>query len=456
MAPATTNDAIAIVGMSCRFAGCADVKEYWGRILSGQRAFSESVDARKFLSRDPSQFGSLPTASGGFLGKGWQVSPSSLPSGGAQTLSPEHALSCELVQQALKNAPDSTKSIRHDRVGLVVGMAPQMDAAAAAWFQLGIGVDQTVEAIRKCFPHGTTEQFEALRASLASSLPKYDSRSVQNLLSHAILSILAERFDVCGPIYAVNSGDCSSHTAIMAAARDLADGKADMMIACGICGAISPQYMMPYARLGVLSKSDSMHPYGREADGMLLGEGGGALVMRRLNDAIRDGDRIYSVFRSGASTGGGVKNGGPLVSALRAACGGTDASSIELVEGTGAAIPQIDRDETRALTTVWGENARQGSVALGSATALIGHTGPSSGMAGAIKASLALYHRVIPPSQEAATPGLQLKLAETPFYLNMAPRPWIHDDLGSPRRATVCALTRDGFGSALIFEQARS
>ena len=447
-------EGIAIVGLSCRFAGCQDVKSYWRRILSGERAFSENDAARRYLSRDPSQFSHLPTAWGAFLRDLWQVSPSALPSGGAQTLSPEHALACELVLQALKDAPDSVRAVRHDRVGLVVGMASQMDTASANWFQLGIGIDQTIETLRSCFPHGTTEQFESIRASLAASLPRYDSRTAQSLLSHAMLPVLAGRFDINGPAYAVNSGSTSSHIAIISAAGDLACGRADLAVVCGVRGAVTPQYMMPYARLGVLSKSDAMHPYGRDADGVLLGEGGGALVMRRLSDAIRDGDRIYAVFRSGASAAGGAKNGVGLSASLKAACGDIQASSIELVEGEGAAIAQEDRDEVRALSAAWGADARQGSAALGSSTGIIGHTGPSSGMAGVVKAALAIHNRVIPPSQEASSPGGQLKLGETPFYLNMAPRPWIHDDLGSPRRAAVCALTREGFGAAILLEQA--
>lgn len=449
-------EGVAIVGMSCRFAGCADVRAYWRRILSGERAFSESDAARRYLSRDPATFGHLPTAWGAFLGDLWQVSPSALPSGGVQPLSPEHALACELVQQALKDAPDSVKAVRHDRVGLVVGMSPQMDSASANWFQLGLGVDQTIEALRSCFPHGTTEQFEAIRSSLVASLPHYDSRSAHSLLSHSILPVVAGRFDVNGPAYAVNSGNTSSHLAIMSAAEDLRRRRVDMAIVCGMRGAVTPQYMMPYARLGVLSKSEAMHPYGSDADGILLGEGGGALVMRRLSDAVRDGDRIFAVFRSGASAAGGAKNGGALTASLKAACGDVPVSSIELVEGEGASIPQIDRDEVRALSSVWGADARRGSTALGAASGLIGHMGPAAGMAAIIKTSLALHNRVIPPSQETASPGPQLKLNETPFYLNMAPRPWIHDDLGSPRRAAACAITRDGFGAAIVVEQADS
>ena len=143
----------------------------------------------------------------------------------------------------------------------------------------------------------------------------------------------------------------------------------------------------------------------------------------------------------------------------RCACrqAGVAAASVRLVEGEGSALPQHDRDEIRALVGVYAEDDHPGpaTVSLGSVKGLIGHTGPAAGAAGLAKAALALYHRVIPPAQEAGRPNPQLKLGETPFYLNLSPRPWIHNDQGFPRRAAVTALTYDGYAACLLLEQFR-
>ncbi len=458
-------DAVAIVGLSCRFAGCADLRAFWLRILSGEPAFSDCADpdARRFLARDASQFGHVPTLRGGYLQDLWQASPSALdiPAASLQSANPEFALASDLVQQAMKSAEKSLKSVPRDRLGLIVGHSPQMDAASVNWVQHGIAVDQTVDIIRRCFPHGSTEQFEALRASLVAALPQFDSRNARTLLSHAMVPLLTEHFDISGPSFAINSGGVSSHLAIIAACDALNARRADTVVAGGVQGVVSPQYMMPYAKLGLLSKSDAMHPFGQDADGLLLGEGGGFAVLKRLEDAVRDEDRIYAIIRAGASAAGGKgeKNGAALTASCRAACRATSVtpSSVKLVEGEGSAIPAQDRDEVRSIAAVYADGDRPGAgtVALGSVKGLVGHTGPAAGVAGLVKASLALYHRVIPPAQDAGRPGGQLKLGDTPYYLNLSPRPWIHNDQGFPRRAAVTALTYDGYGACLLLEQFR-
>ena len=465
MAEPTGKDAVAIVGLSCRFAGCADVRAFWLRVLAGEPAFSDSPDpdARRFLARDPGQFGHLPTIRGGYLQDLWQASPSALdiPASALPATNPEFALASDLLLQALRNAGDSVKSVPRDRIGLIVGHAPQMDAASVNWVQHGIVVDQTVDLVRRCFPHGSTEQFEALRASLVAALPQYDSRNAHLLFSHAILPLLTEHFDISGPAFAVNAGGISSQLAVVAALNALRAHLADVVVAGGIQGVVSPQYMMPYAKLGLLSKSDAMHPFGQDADGLLLGEGGGLIVFKRLEDAIRDEDRIYAILLSGTSAAGGTgaKNGTSLTASCRTACrqAGIEPSSVKFIEGEGAALPAQDKDEVRALAAVSADGGRPvpGTIALGSVKGLVGHTGPAAGAAGLVKTTLALYHRVIPPSQEAGRPNAQLKLGETPFYLNFAPRPWIHNDQGSPRRAAVTALTFDGYAACLIMEQFR-
>ncbi|MBQ6248148.1 MAG: polyketide synthase, partial [Kiritimatiellae bacterium] len=290
---------------------------------------------------------------------------------------------------------------------------------------------------------------------------QYDSRNAYILFSHALLPLLTEHFDISGPATAVNAGGVSAHLAIVAAVDALLARQADMVIAGGMQGVVSPQYLMPYAKLGLLSKSEAMHPFGQDADGLLLGEGGGFAVLKRLDDAIRDEDRIYAIVRGAASAAGGnvAKNGASLTALCRAVCrqAGIDPASVKLVEGEGAALPAQDKDEVRSIAAIYPDGSRPGpgTVALGSVKGLIGHTGPAAGAAGLIKAALSLYQRVIPPSQEAGRPNSQLKLGETPFYLNLSPRPWIHNDQGFPRRAAVTALTFDGYAACILLEQFR-
>ena len=168
---------------------------------------------------------------------------------------------------------------------------------------------------------------------------------------------------------------------------------------------------------------------------------------------------VCNVDDASAAGGNVAKNGASLTTVCRAVCrqAEIDPASVRLVEGEGSALPAQDKDEVRSIAAVYAEGKRPtaGTVALGSVKGLIGHTGPASGAAGLIKAALSLYQRVIPPSQDAGRPNAQLKLGETPFYLNLSPRPWIHNDQGFPRRAAVTALTFDGYAACLLLEQFR-
>ena len=465
MASIDDQTSIAIIGIGCRFAGCSDLKAFWTRVLMGQSAFSSSPDpdASHFLGRPNAPFGRVTTLQGGYLRDLWQVNPASidLPTSALQGTNPEIPLATELASQAMRNANLTGKTaVSHDRMGLTLGYSPQMDCSTVNWCQQGLVVDQTLDLIRRCFPHGSTEEFEILRENLLTGLPTYDSRNITSLFHHTIVMSIASRLDLCGPVYCVNGGGISSQLAIQSACDELISNRADMMLSGAIQGPLNPQSMMPCSKMGLLSKSDAMHPYGRDADGLLLGEGGGFLVLKRQPDALRDGDRIYATIRStGISASGNKKKASeafPLAtkSALRQK--DIQFRSLGLIEGDGSSIPSLDRLEVKSLTGLFEDFATfdVSTVALGSAKGLIGDCGAAAGMAGTIKAALALHHRIIPPSQEARTPAEQLRLAETPFYLNLSPRPWVHDDAGLPRRAGIASLAIGGGASFLVLEQA--
>lgn len=466
MADRCDNSAVAIIGLACRFAGCADLKAFWTRVLMGRPAFSlpDGPDACRLPpGRAGTRFGRVATLRGGYLRDLWQVSPASLdlPAAALGGTNPEVPLATELAATALRDANQAGKAtVPHERVGLALGYSPQMDVATVNWVQQGIVVDQTLDLVRRCFPHGGTEEFEALRASLVAALPQYDSRNITSLFHHTIVMSVASRLDLCGPAYCLDGGGISGQLAIRSACDELRSGRADLMLAGAVQGPLAPQAMMPCSQMGLLSKSDAMHPYGKDADGLLLGEGGGMLVLKRQADAVRDGDRVYAAIRSAgvAASGNKRKASEAFPLAARSAFRQHDIRfrSIGLVEGDGSSIPALDRAEVKSLAGLYEDFSPfdSSTVALGSAKALVGDCGAAAGVAGAIKAALALHHRIIPPSQEAKTPAEQLRLPETPFYLNLAPRPWVHDDAGLPRRAGIASMAIGGGAAFLVLEQA--
>ncbi|HEU4402348.1 MAG TPA: acyltransferase domain-containing protein, partial [Candidatus Polarisedimenticolia bacterium] len=196
-----------------------------------------------------------------------------------------------------------------------------------------------------------------------------------------------------------------------------------------------------------------------EADGTLLGEGAGVVVLKRLEEALDDGDRIYSVLRSVGTASDGKAMGilAPRVEgeelAMRRAYerGGIDPDSVGLLEAHGTGTPVGDATEIEALRRVFGADDKSPRCALGSVKSMIGHCIPAAAAAGLIKAALAVYHNVLPPTlhADASNP----RLAGSRFYLNTETRPWVHAG-PAPRRAGVSAFGFGGINAHAILEEA--
>lgn len=454
---------IAIVGMSCRFAGSEDLKAYWLRILKGAPAITPYQDksAERYLHEDADSFRRITTLNGGYLNDLWQVRGTSLnlPQSALAGTNPEFPLAVELALNALRDVGENAAALPRDRISAIIGYSPTITPSIVGWCQHAFVVDQTMEVIRRCFPHGSSSDFDALNKNFIASLPDYDSRNTINLFQHTIASAIADKCNICGSTFCVDRGEISSHVAIQAACDALILGRADLVLAGAIQGLVTPAALMPYSRLGVLSKNGSIHPFGKDANGSLPGEGGGFLALKRHSDALKAGDRIYAIIRACdiASDGNSMHIDGGLASAIKKTCSRlpTELDTFGLLEANGTGIPSFDKAEVKAVNAILGTPSQlpPESIALGSVKALIGHTAAASGIAGTIKAALSLYHRVIPPSQEAGKAADYLKLAETPFYLNPRPRPWIHNDAGPARRAGVSAIAFGRSSAHLLLEQ---
>ena len=218
---------------------------------------------------------------------------------------------------------------------------------------------------------------------------------------------------------------------------------------------------MPYARLGLLSRQPAPLPFGHDADGTLLGEGGAFFVLRRVEEALEDGDRVYAVLRGfGVACEGRDFNlrGGPdekvhrraLERAYAVSGGRPDAG---LIEAHGCGIPAWDRAEFRALSSLFGPR-RSGwpDVAAGSLKGQFGHAGAAAGAAGVAKAALGLYHRILPPSPDNGDAPASLHVRDSAFYFATEARPWAHHGL-RPRRAGVSAIGFNGLHAHVVLEE---
>jgi acyl transferase domain-containing protein/NAD(P)-dependent dehydrogenase (short-subunit alcohol dehydrogenase family)/acyl carrier protein len=272
---------------------------------------------------------------------------------------------------------------------------------------------------------------------------------------------ISKHFDLGGTNCVVDAACASSFSALHLAGMELATGKSDMVVTGGIDTFNSIFMYMCFSKTPALSPSGDAKPFDASGDGTILGEGLGLVVIKRLSDAERDGDRIYAVIRGvgSSSDGKGEAIYAPSAAGQKKALlnaysqAGVSPATIGLLEAHGTGTRVGDAVEVSALREVFGE-ADKPWCCLGSVKSQIGHTKAAAGAAGLIKASLALHHKVIPPTIKVKKPLEEVTAGRTPFYLAAEKRPWLHSG-SSPRRAGVSAFGFGGSNFHVVLEEYR-
>jgi acyl transferase domain-containing protein len=459
-----TIPSVAIVGMACLFPKAPDAETFLANMLASVDAIGDPPDewaSDVVLDVDSDANDRLYTARGGYLGSlaefdpvALGVMPSSLD--GAE---PEHALALRIGWEALADAGYDRDGVDHERTEVVLGRGTYVNRGFVAFLQHTLAVDQTIHVLATLHPEHSPAELAEIKRELKAALPPFTAETAPGLVSSVMCGRIANRLDLMGPAFVVDAACASSLIAVDVGMSDLLAGKCDLVLAGGVQVSSTFPIALIFSRLGALSRRGQIRPFTADADGTLLGEGVGMLVLRRLQDAARDGDRIYAVIRGvgSASDGRGAGVLAPRlegeVLAMRRAYERANVApdSVGLVEAHGTGTPVGDSTELQALTRVYGKDS-DGSphVALGSVKSMIGHAIPAAGAAGLIKAALALHHRVLPPTlhHEPAHPAL----AGTPFYLNGETRPWVHGGR-LPRRAAVSAFGFGGINAHAVLEE---
>lgn len=456
---------IAIIGMAGLFPKAADVSAFWANIL-------ESVDATDDplpewgadLFHDPASddLGRLYTRRGGFLKelsrfdpRTFGIMPVSVAGG-----EPDQFHALDLAGRALEDAGLREGDYQPETTGIILGHGIHAHRANTNGIQHGLVLDQTVGLLASLFPELSRDRQQQLRTVLRNRLPALNVDSVPGLVPNMMTGRIANRFNLMGPNYIIDAACASSLIAVDAAMTELRQGRADVMLAGGVNTTTSPLVYMVFCELGALSRSSRVQPFAAGADGTLLGEGGGVVVLKRLPDAVRDSNRVYAVLKAVGQASDGRAKGlmaprleGEALAISRAyRQAGFSPERIGLLEAHGTGIPLGDQTEIHALRQVMG--ARRGrlpEVALGSIKSMIGHCIPAAGIASLIKVTLALHHRILPPTQ-CAEPNPRLGLEQTPFYLNTETRPWIHSG-PALRCAGINAFGFGGINTHAILEE---
>jgi acyl transferase domain-containing protein len=458
-------DDIAIIGMSCIYPGAPDLKSFWQNIISKVDAVSDAPESwRADLFFDPNSEANdrIYCKKGGFIDEFVEFNPLefNIMPGAVEGADPEPFMALRLAQEAIADAGYIERSFDRERTGVIIGKGNSIDRGKFTCAQHVIVVDQVLRIIKHINPDISQASLQRIKKELKASLPPYNTDNCPWLVSNLVSGGIANRLDLKGPNFTVDAACASSVIALNMGMRELLNHTCDMVLIGGSQLSTTPAVFQIFCQLGALSRSGRIRPFDKDADGTLLAEGIGMVVIKRLEDARRDGDRIYALIKSIgiASDGRGASILAPRVEGEFLAINrayeesGIAPDSIDMIEAHGTGTTVGDVIEIQSLTQMFG--ARKGPVpncAIGSVKSMIAHTIPAAGMAGLIKTALALYHKVLPPTL-VDEPNPDLGLSKTPFYLNTEPRPWINGKQ-NPRRAGLNSFGFGGINTHTILEE---
>ncbi|WP_371640167.1 SDR family NAD(P)-dependent oxidoreductase [Streptomyces virginiae] len=431
---------IAIVGMACAYPGAPDLAAYWAMVLAGTDAVTEVPaerwDPELYYDADPARAGErTPSRWGGFLGPvPFDALAHGIPPASLAGIEPVQLLALEISARALGDAGyGKDRAFDRSRTSVVFGAEAGTELAGAY-------------GLRALHPAYLGE----LPAELDAQLPRLTEDSFPGILANVIAGRVANRLDLGGANCTVDAACASSLAALDLACRQLRDHDSDMVLCGGadVHNGIN-DYLM-FASVRALSPGGRCRPFDAAADGIALGEGVGALVLKRLADAERDGDRVYAVIKAvgAASDGRSLGLTAPRPEGQRRALerayarAGVTPAQVGLIEAHGTGTVVGDSTELSVLSELFTTSgAEPGSCALGSVKSQLGHTKCAAGLAGLIKAARAVHTGVRPPTLHIDTPNPAWRAQSSPFSFDSEARPW-----PVPAERRIAGVSAFGFG----------
>lgn len=442
---------VAIVGMSCLLPKAPDLRTYWENILNKVDAIGEVPkdrwDWERYFDPDRKARDKIYSRWGGFLEDvAFDPTQYGIPPNALRSIEPIQLLVLEAVRAALQDADYLDRPFPREHTAVILGAGG------------GAGALGEQYAVRASLP----ELLEAVPEEILAQLPEWTEDSFPGILLNVIAGRVANRFDLGGVNYTIDAACASSLAAVYLAVRELETGTSDVVITGGVDNVQNPFGFMCFSKTQALSPRGHCRTFDDTADGIAISEGVTVVVLKRLADAERDGDRIYAVIKGvGGSSDGRDRSltaprpKGQARSLERAyAQAGISPATVTLIEAHGTGTVVGDQAEVETLKRVFGAaGALQQSCAIGSVKSMIGHTKCAAGVAGLIKVALALYHQVLPPTLGVEQPNSRIGFEESPFYVNSEARPWLNGVGDHPRRAGVSAFGFGGTNFHVVVEE---
>ncbi|MEK8069608.1 type I polyketide synthase [Rhodococcoides navarretei] len=399
---------LAIVGIGCRFPGGADTPEgFWDMMCGGIDATGIIPEARwnsaKYFDPNPAKNGKMITERGGFLNEVDQFDPQffGISPREAHSLDPQQRLLLRATWEAFEDGGIRAEDLAGQQVGVFIG--------------------------------GFTTDYQLLQNHGRSSRYRFKPHSATGMMMTMLSNRISYTFDLRGPSMTVDTACSSSLVAVHLAAQSIWNGESEMALAGGVNVIIGPNTFVAESKSGFLSPDGRCKSFSRSANGYARGEGGAIVIIKPLEQALDDGDRIYAqilgsgVSQDGRTDGITVPSEEAQEAAITAAIGraGVEPADIGYVEAHGTGTPVGDPIEARALAkALAGGNPRRRPLLIGSVKTNIGHLEAGAGIAGLIKAALVVKQAFIPPNLHLDALNDQISLGELNIDIPSVGRDW--------------------------------
>jgi acyl transferase domain-containing protein/acyl carrier protein/NADP-dependent 3-hydroxy acid dehydrogenase YdfG len=450
---------IAVTGVSAIFPGSTDAYGFWRDILAGRDLITDVPESRwlaeDHYDPDPKAEDKTYCKRGSFLGE-IDFDPIEF---GVQPAAISATDTCQLLaliaaRQVLDDAiKNQFREIDRERASVILGVTSGQQLFLNVTCRLQRGV--WMKALRESGVDAV--QSKDICDRITDSYVPWQENTFPGLLGNVVAGRIANRFNLGGTNCVIDAACASSLSALAMACDELHLGHSDLVITGGADTFNDAPMFVAFSKTPALSKSGDCRPFSDKADGTILGEGVSLFALRRLADAERDGNRIYAVIRGlGSSSDGRSKSiYAPVpegqAKALRRCykSAGYGPETVGMIEAHGTGTTAGDAAEFEGLRQVFSEAQHLKSeedkhqwCALGSVKSQIGHTKAAAGAANLFKTTMALHHKILPPTIKIDKPNPKLAIEQSPFYLNTQARPWVRPK-NTPRRASLSSF---GFG----------
>jgi acyl transferase domain-containing protein len=456
---------IAIIGMASLMPQSRTLRDYWQNIVnkidcitdvpSSHWSVEDYYDPNPRTAEDKTY-----CKRGGFIPEvDFNPMEFGIPPSILEVTDVSQLLSLVVAKETMEDAGYSdSREFSRENIGVILGVAmgKQLGMPLAARLEYPIW-----EKVLKSSGL-SDEDTKKIVDKIKSAYVKWDENAFPGMLANVVAGRIANRLNFGGTNCVVDAACASSFGALKMAISELVEHRSDMMLTGGVDTDNTIMAYISFSKTPAVTSSDNVKPFDAKSDGMMLGEGIGMILLKRLEDAQKDGDKIYAVIKGiGTSSDGRYKSiyaprKEGQVKALERAYddAGFSPATVGLMEAHGTGTMAGDPIEFSSLQDFFGKyDTQKQHIALGSVKSQIGHTKAAAGTASLIKTALALHHKVLPATINITEPNPKLDIENSSFYLNTQTRPWIKAEGETPRRAGVSAFGFGGTNYHVVLEE---